>query len=69
MTKRKPLEWYGDEDGRLGAPACPDCWDEMAKPGLVEACASAGIEHGKSTGLMMKEYIDSYHARGHKELQ
>lgn len=67
MTKRKPLQWYGDEGGLLGYPACPECFEKMTSPGLIEACASVGIEHGKSTGLMMREFIDRYHANRHKD--
>lgn len=66
MTKRKPLQWAEDEDDRVGIPCCMECFDEMNTPGLIEACASVGIEHGKSTGLMMREYIDSFHARRHR---
>lgn len=66
MTKRKPLEWFGDEDGRVGYPACEECFDYIHTPGLLEACASVGIEHGKSTGLMLREFIDAYHARRHQ---
>lgn len=65
MTKRKPLVWYDNEGDRLGVPACPECFEAMHEPGLIEACASVGIEHGKSTWLMMKEYIDAFHARHH----
>lgn len=68
MTKRKPLQWYGDEDGKLGWPACVECFRKMATPGLAEACASVGIEHGKSTGLMMRDYINTFHANRHTEL-
>lgn len=65
MTKRKPLEWYDDEGGKLGIPTCVECFEKMTEPGLIEACASVGIEHGKSTGQMVYEYINSYHAGGH----
>lgn len=66
-AKRKPLKWYGDEDGRLGYPTCPECFDYLAQPGMIEAAASVGIEHGKSTGLMLREVTDDFHARGHQE--
>jgi hypothetical protein len=36
-------------------------------PGLTEACASVGIEYGKSTGQMMHDYLAGYHDRGHRE--
>ncbi len=67
MSKRKPLQWYGDEGGRLGYPDCVECFEHMAQPYLVEAAASVGIEAGKSTGQMVREYIDAYHARRHDE--
>lgn len=63
MTKRKPLGWYETPDGGL-VPLCATCMDAMT-PALVEACASVGIEHGKSTGQMMVEYLNTYHARRH----
>jgi hypothetical protein len=68
VTKRKPLQWYGDEGGRLGYPACLECHEHMMQPYLVEAAASVGIEVGKSTSQMIREYIDDYHARRHKAL-
>ena len=67
MTKRKPLEWFHDEGGRLGWPMCVECSEKMMTPGLLEACASVGIEHGKSTGLMMRDYIDAFHANRHRD--
>lgn len=68
MGKRRPLQWYGDEDGKLGLPVCLECFQEMQTPFLAEACASVGIEHGKSTGLMMRKLIDEFHASGHAKL-
>lgn len=38
-----------------------------ATRGLTEACASVGIEYGKSTGRMMFDYLAGYHDRGHRE--
>lgn len=67
MTKRKPLQWYDDDNDRLGYPGCPDCFEYMMRPGMIEAAASVGIEYGKSTGLMLRDVVNSYHARGHKE--
>lgn len=57
--------------GRLvfhnGTPDCEKCAAHMADmPHLVEACASVGIEHGKSTGEMFKQYIGGYHFGGHQ---
>jgi len=36
-------------------------------PGLVGACASVGIEHGKSTWEMIAIYLDRYHANKHRD--
>lgn len=65
MTKRKPLEWYADEDGSVGIPDCMVCFDRMNTSGLIEACASVGIEVGKSTGQLLRDYIEDFHARRH----
>ena len=65
MTKRKPLQWTGDDDGRLGFPACVECFDYLSQSGMIEAAASVGIEHGKSTGQMLREVVDAFHARRH----
>ena len=46
---------------------CGDCmahWD--ANPHLTAACASVGIEHGKSTAQMLREYFAGFHQRGHQ---
>lgn len=49
-------------------PDCPQCMDyAMDQPHLVGACASVGIEKGKSTQQMLAEYLAAYHARGHRE--
>jgi len=47
---------------------CPDCvayWD--ANPYLTAACASVGIEYGKSTAQMLREHLAANHERGHRE--
>ena len=67
MTKRKPLSWRGDEDGHVGYPDCVECFEHMNQPGMLEAAASVGIEHGKSTGQMIREAVDYFHARGHPD--
>ncbi len=67
MTARKPLQWYGDEDGRIGYPICQECSDYMNEPRLIEACASVGIEKGKSTGQLLRETVNAFHARKHEE--
>jgi hypothetical protein len=61
----RDLAWYGEQEGRLGIPACDLCAEALLEPGLVESCASVGIEHGKSAGLMLREYINQFHAGGH----
>lgn len=50
------------------AAQCPDCWAHAAShPHLIGACASVGIEHGKSTAEMVRDYLAAYHERGHRE--
>ena len=51
----------------LRVAECMDCEQHaIREPHIVGACASVGIEHGKSTAEMMKIYLDGYHKRGHK---
>lgn len=46
---------------------CPACWEYcFDNPGLAGACASVGIERGKSTGEMLHDYLADYHSRGHR---
>lgn len=46
---------------------CGDCFEHrLTTPGLAEACASVGIEHGKSAGAMLRDYLVQYHERGHQ---
>ena len=47
---------------------CPECvaWG-ASQPHLIGACASVGIEHGKSTQRMLFEITAAYHFRGHVE--
>jgi hypothetical protein len=48
---------------------CGDCqMYRFSQPGLVEACASVGIEHGKSAGQMLRDYLTAYHENGHEEV-
>ncbi len=63
----RPLTWTGDEADLLGYPDCPECLEYLTQPGMVEAAASVGIERGKSTGLMLREVVEAFHARGHQE--
>lgn len=59
----QPLRW--DPSGR---PDCLPCLEYLfAQPHLVGACASVGIERGKSTGQMLCEYLSAYHDRDHEE--
>lgn len=50
-----------------GLPDCPDCMDHlMTQPHLVGACASVGIEFGKTTQEMFRSYIAGHHFGGHR---
>lgn len=56
-------QWQPAVDGN----ACPECATYLdAHPHLVGACASVGIEHGKSTRQMLREYLATFHDRGHE---
>lgn len=47
---------------------CPLCSIYLAEqPHLIAACASVGIEHGKSTDEMLVNYMALYHQKGHRE--
>lgn len=47
---------------------CPKCIEHyFDQPHLVGACASVGIEHGKSTAMMLGEYFAAFHANKHQE--
>ena len=62
MTKRKPLQWEN------GFPLCDKCAAHQRARGyaLEFAFSSVGIEKGKSSGQMAREYFSAYHACGHK---
>lgn len=46
---------------------CGGClMHRFATPGLTEACASVGIEHGKSAGQMLRDYLTAFHENGHE---
>ncbi len=47
--------------------SCFECNEYAADggPALLGACASVGIERGKSTEMMLLEYLAAYHRRGH----
>lgn len=49
--------------------ACPDCRAFYVNDhdALISACASVGIEEGKSTGAMLRLYMEGYHNDGHRE--
>ena len=64
MTKRVKLRWF-TMDGHEW-PECQLCLTRMADPVTVDACASVGLEHGKSTHEMMKEYLAVFHETGHE---
>ena len=49
---------------------CPDCLSYAAsQPHLIGACASVGIEHGRSTQEMVVSFLAGYHDRGHSEVK
>lgn len=43
---------------------CEECVAAVTH-NLIGACASVGIEHGKSTDQMLLEWLTDYHRRGH----
>lgn len=45
--------------------ACKECRAEMRRPGLLHACASVGIEHGKTGRRVLLEYLAGFHRAGH----
>lgn len=49
--------------------ACHECraYYLADRDTLVAACASVGIEYGKSTGWMLRDYLTAYHDAGHDE--
>jgi hypothetical protein len=47
---------------------CPECvGHRFGTPGLGEACASVGIENGRSASVMLREYLTAFHERGHED--
>jgi hypothetical protein len=67
VTKRKPLVWIDAGDDRI-IPDCMKCMDALT-PMLMEACASVGIEHNRSTDDMARQYLAEYHARNHEDMR
>lgn len=60
--------WNWNPEGTACAEAagCADCQALVdTQPMLPGACASVGIEQGKSTRQVLAEYLASYHRRGH----
>jgi hypothetical protein len=48
--------------------ACGPCLEyRFMTPGLAEACYSVGIEVGKDGGALLREVLEAYHQRGHRE--
>lgn len=48
---------------------CPECVQyRLGTPGLLEACASVGIEAGKPALVLLRELLTAYHDGGHREL-
>ena len=62
MTKRKPLEF----DPGTGFPLCDKCAEKLEDYALFAACASVGIEYGKTSYEMQTVYLRTFHAKGHK---
>jgi len=61
-----------DGAGQLPAPFnyhdCGECLEHRFRtPGLAEAFASVGIEHGESAGQTAVSYFAAYHDRGHRD--
>ena len=47
---------------------CGDCLGyASAQPMLAEAFASVGIEYGRSTAQMARDFFAAFHGRGHQE--
>ena len=60
-TGGAPVPWHPDH--------CGDCLEyRYMTPGLGEACASVGIEHGRDGGVVLYNVLAAYHRNGHKEL-
>lgn len=58
--------------GKPAVPYDPDtcgaCLEfRFTTPGLGDACASVGIEHGRDGGAMLYDVLAAYHRNGHKE--
>lgn len=59
--------WNPEGTWPAEAAGCGECAALVnAQPMLIGACASVGIEHGKSTRQMLREYLQGYHDRGHR---
>lgn len=58
------LEWV---DARFGQePDCDPCRAYLSRDHMVGAAASVGIEHGMTTGQMLRTLAEQYHANGHE---
>ena len=84
LRKDGTLQAHHGYHGRDPAPECagsgqwPAVRDVMecggcvkylnSQPHLAGACASVGIERGRSTGQMLREYLEAFHGRGHQEV-
>lgn len=66
MTKPKPLEWYATDDGPT--PDCGPCVEQLTAPGFAEAVLSVAIEHPQSPQQMVRQAINAYHNKRHREL-
>jgi hypothetical protein len=54
-----------------GIPHCAECADYLfaGSAMLAEAVSSVAIENGRDPGQMLRDYIASYHERGHQEAE
>jgi hypothetical protein len=47
---------------------CPACMAWLRENRfIVGACASVGISYNRSTGDMLRDFMNAFHARGHEE--
>lgn len=67
VSVRRPLEWLDLPGGRGQVPACDGCLAWLSRPGAREACASVGIEHGRSADETARQAIERWHAAGHRK--
>lgn len=64
MTRRRPQPVSTEEI--LNCARCQQ--HHLETPFLEEACASVGIEVGRSAAQLLRAYLKGYHQRGHSRL-